>query len=209
MDSTIFSVIQKLIDDDRGDTYRLQHILDTLLNRKKLFNSDRKYVIALIEKYSEDPNIAKYLDPNYKESPKNPTVTFADNISDTQKIPAAKYNYPKSSKKGMKTGPKILIVMTVVVVSIFLIGTNGGTFACYVLEMKNPFCNVVGITVFDKNIDINIFRFLDIGDSSDCYGTLTESDKISEPCLEEKRWNLDNMEILLQNLQNPKITIFN
>lgn len=199
MDSSLYREIKKLIDDDRGDSYRVRHILDALLNQKQLFNSDRKYIIELLQKYSDDPSVARYFDPNYKPV-KNPVVTFADTVDSEQKIVAVKYNYPKKSKKQISLGAKVAIVVSVIFLSIFVIGTNGGTFACYVLEMKNPFCNVVGITIFDTDIDTNIFRLLDIGDSSNCYGTLTEQDGNKERCLDEKRWNLDNIQTLFDSL---------
>lgn len=66
VDPVIDKEIQNLIDNDIGDTQRLEFIQKSLREEKKLFNSDQKYLISLIAEHSKVENILErfdYLNP--------------------------------------------------------------------------------------------------------------------------------------------------
>lgn len=61
-DPVIDKEIQNLIDSNVGDTKRLEFILKSLKEEKKIYNSDRKYLSDLLKKHSSDDNILERLD---------------------------------------------------------------------------------------------------------------------------------------------------
>jgi hypothetical protein len=66
MDRIIDNEIQHFLDDDIGDSGRLQFIRKSLAQDKPLYNSDRKFLLMLFEKYSVDDGISHrlhYLNP--------------------------------------------------------------------------------------------------------------------------------------------------
>ncbi len=85
MDAVLEKEIQNLIDNQKGDTGRLQFILSSIQNNKELYNSDQKFLVNLLEKHSYDPHIfehLKFFNPKIIEKKVNVT-TFADNIDDS------------------------------------------------------------------------------------------------------------------------------
>ena len=53
MDESLGKEIQSLIENQHGDTFRLQFILECVQKGKKLYNSDKNYLSKLLEKYSK------------------------------------------------------------------------------------------------------------------------------------------------------------
>lgn len=77
MDPVLAKEIQNLIDDNRGDNHRLQFILESMKNNKKIYNSDQKYLALLLSEHSSDEDILERLN-SLNEKPEEPVVTFAD-----------------------------------------------------------------------------------------------------------------------------------
>lgn len=66
MDRIIDNEIQHFLDADIGDSGRLQFIRESLAQDKPLYNSDRKFLLMLFEKYSVDDGVSHrfhYLNP--------------------------------------------------------------------------------------------------------------------------------------------------
>ena len=61
MDSIVENEICRLIDNDIGDTYRLQHILESMQKNKKLYNSDRNFLYKLVKEYTKDEEIFEHV----------------------------------------------------------------------------------------------------------------------------------------------------
>ena len=75
MDPIIDKEIQNLIDDNIGDTKRLEFIQHSLRTEKKIFNSDLKYLMHLLHENSKDENILERLDYLQPKS-KKPTHLY-------------------------------------------------------------------------------------------------------------------------------------
>ena len=86
MDPILEKEIQNLIDNNHGDTGRLEFILSSIKEDREIYNTDQKFLISLLEKHSYDENILEHLHFfNQKNIPKKETVTtFADNIQDSK-----------------------------------------------------------------------------------------------------------------------------
>lgn len=84
--------IQQLIDAGLGDIGRLEYILSTLKNGKKLYNSDQNYLDSLLKKHEEkiEPSESK------KEIEDKSPVKFNENPSEYK---------PKKQPKPQKPGP--------------------------------------------------------------------------------------------------------
>ncbi len=61
MDSIVENEICRLIDNEIGDTYRLQHILESMQNKKKIYNSDKNYLYKLTKVHTIDEEIFEHL----------------------------------------------------------------------------------------------------------------------------------------------------
>ena len=77
MDPVLAKEIQNLIDDNRGDHHRLEFLLESIKNNKKVYNSDQKYLASLLSEHSTDDDILERLD-SLNEKPEETVVTFAD-----------------------------------------------------------------------------------------------------------------------------------
>lgn len=62
MDPIIDKEIQNLIDNERGDHHRLLFIQKSLREEKKVYNTDQKYLMKLLNQYSKEENILDRLD---------------------------------------------------------------------------------------------------------------------------------------------------
>ena len=85
MDESLGEKIQALIENQHGDTFRLQFILECIQKGKKLYNSDKNYLSKLLEKYSKPEPFQTQSEKPIVESPSE--TTFAHVI---REIPPSK-----------------------------------------------------------------------------------------------------------------------
>ncbi len=57
MDSIVEKEIGRLINNEIGDTYRLKFILESMQNKKKIYNSDRNFLYKLAKEYTKDEEV--------------------------------------------------------------------------------------------------------------------------------------------------------
>jgi hypothetical protein len=113
MDPILEKEIQNLIDNNRGDIGRLEFILSSIQENKELYNSDQKFLISLLEKYSYDENILDHLHFfNQENIPKKEIVTtFADNIQDSETYQDIIYDHKSIIPKNKKNATVLAIVL--------------------------------------------------------------------------------------------------
>ena len=87
MDESLERKIQTLIENQHGDTFRLQFILECIETGKKLYNSDKNYLSKLLEKYSKPETLQTQSEKPIVESTSE--TTFAHSINE---IPPSKIN---------------------------------------------------------------------------------------------------------------------
>ena len=79
MDDDLKTKVEELINSGVGERYRLEHILSTLKNDKKLYNSDLNYLTTMHEKLVEKmislQKENKVLKPSLTKSPKSILVS--------------------------------------------------------------------------------------------------------------------------------------
>lgn len=80
MDESLGKEIQKLIENQHGDTFRLQFILECVEKGKKLYNSDKNYLSQLLEKYSKPETLQIQSEKPIVASTSE--TTFAHNIKE-------------------------------------------------------------------------------------------------------------------------------
>ena len=110
-DPVIDKEIQNLIDDNIGDIKRLEFIQKSLREEKKIYNSDQKYLSALLAKYSKDEDILEHLD--YPKSTNIPEIEAVEE----NKIPISKKRGSLPQKPIRPLGIKILVILFVISVS--------------------------------------------------------------------------------------------
>ncbi len=120
MDLILAKEIQNLIDNNRGDTGRLEFILSSIKENKDIYNTDQKFLIDLLEKHSFDENILDHLDFfNQKNMPKKETVTtFADNIQESDISQNVIYDHKSLTPKSKRNA-------TVLAVLVGILGIGG------------------------------------------------------------------------------------
>lgn len=106
MDPVLAKEIQNLIDDNIGDHHRLEFILESMKNNKKIYNSDQKYLAFLLSQHSKDEDILERLN-SLNEKPEEPVVTFAD---DADKPTSSK---PIPKKLVRPTGITVFIILSI------------------------------------------------------------------------------------------------
>jgi hypothetical protein len=113
MDLILSKEIQNLIDNRRGDTGRLEFILSSIQENKELYNSDQKFLIDLLEKYSLDENILDHLHFfNQDNIPAKETVTtFADNIQDSDTSQEIIYDHKSLTPKNKRNATVLAVVL--------------------------------------------------------------------------------------------------
>ncbi len=85
MDESLGKEIRTLIENQHGDTFRLQFILECVQKGKKLYNSDKNYLSKLLEKYSKPETLQTETEKPIVESTSE--TTFAHSIKE---IPPSK-----------------------------------------------------------------------------------------------------------------------
>lgn len=78
VDESLGKEIQSLIENQHGDTFRLQFILECVQKGKMLYNSDKNYLSKLLEKYSKPETLQTQSEKPIVETPSE--TTFAHNI---------------------------------------------------------------------------------------------------------------------------------
>lgn len=79
MDAMIDKEIQNLIDDNRGDKQRLEFIRNYLQEEKIPYNSDLKFLVNLLEKYSMVENVTGRLDYLHPKKKQFPNIEIYEN----------------------------------------------------------------------------------------------------------------------------------
>jgi len=113
MDPILEKEIQNLIDNNRGDTGRLEFILSSIQENKEIYNTDQKFLIDLLEKHSFDENILDHLHFfNQKNMPTKETVTtFADNIKDSDTFQDIIYDHKSLTPKNKRNATVLAVVL--------------------------------------------------------------------------------------------------
>ncbi len=61
MDSIVENEICRLVNNEIGDTYRLHHILESMQNKKKIYNSDRNFLYKLVKEHTKDEEVFEHV----------------------------------------------------------------------------------------------------------------------------------------------------
>jgi len=82
----------------------------------------------------------------------------------------------------MKTGTKIIIIVTIVIFSILFVPPNVAAFSCNTLKNKDLHCHVVGMTFFGIPFQTSIYHWFEWEDPIGCGGVLAHLGK-GYPCI--------------------------
>ena len=159
MDSILSKEIQNLIDDRRGDTGRLEFILSSIQENKEIYNSDQKFLIDLLEKYSLDENILEQLDFfNQKNMPKKETVTtFADNITNTDISQDMIYDHKSLTPKNKRNATVLAVVL-----GIMGIGGIGHLYIKRTARGLGFLFSMIAIFLFAVAVELTILQYIPI-----------------------------------------------
>lgn len=72
MDPVVEKEIQSLIEQNLGDSARINFILECMKNGKKIYNSDKKYLTELLEKHCKEEDILErvgFVEPKPAQKP--------------------------------------------------------------------------------------------------------------------------------------------
>lgn len=61
MDSIVEQEISRLINNEISDTYRLKFILESMQNKKKIYNSDRNFLYNLVKEHTKDEEVFSHV----------------------------------------------------------------------------------------------------------------------------------------------------
>jgi len=61
MDSIVEKEICRFIDNEVGDTYRLKFILESMQNKKNIYNTDRNFLYKLAKEHTKDEEIFEHV----------------------------------------------------------------------------------------------------------------------------------------------------
>ena len=81
MDENLNKMVKELLDSGMGDSYRLEHILNTLEKGKKLYNSDLKFLLYSHKQFEEKIDRLKKENENMFSNITKPSEFKADSHS--------------------------------------------------------------------------------------------------------------------------------